>query len=269
MCKTNYPKLEDMVNDLAGITEIGANGRFQRVKQLQKICDTLLKEYEVKIGGLTIEPLRLEAYYYHPGQFEDPSVHKKDPQKTFAFLYPHKEGETELEGKGIGGVDICLSCGGYYLSFLIKNSRINGDLLCKQIKLNEEVNKELKKIGLEARKAGNVLHPKDPREQGDPRIFHTMRVNLGGKPYAKELLASVKEIEINNRPDYQSPNPAFFDWATGFGTENMIAEYLCEHPDEDAKTAWKTWWKGGIPGWVKKEWEDKKPSDLFFFSPAK
>ena len=253
MCKHKYSKLAAMVNQLTEITEGGDCGRYKRVKQLQKICDTLLNEYVVKVGDMTIEPLRLEAYYYHPGKFEDPSVHKKPEQKTFACLYLHKEGETRLEEKGIGGVDICLSCGDYYLSFLIKNSRIikegepEGEL-CKQIRLNEKLN------ALGGATNAELVERSDKEKQ---RIFHTVRVGLGGKLFAQELLASVKEIRLN-----METNPPFYDWAKGFGMENLIAEYLYEHPEEDTwgdhqTDPWKEWWGGGIPGWVKKERKEK------------
>ena len=259
MCKTKYPELEQMVNALAEIEESGKQGRCKRIDQLQKICDKILGEYVIEIGEITIEPLRLETYYYHPGKFEDPSVHKKPQQKTFARLYLHKEDETELKSKGFGGVDICLSCGDYYLSFLVKNSRISYQQaetrLCKQIELNEELNQ----LGKKASEAVNVLVKKDKADVDPPRIFHTVRVNLGGKPFARELLASVREIEINKKdhPDYPKSNPPFFTWAKGFGAESMIAEYLYVHPEE-AKDAWTTWWDGGVPGWVKKEWKDKQ-----------
>ena len=85
---------------------------------LQKLGDLLLTRccLDLGEGGLLI-PLWVEAYYYRPGRFEDPSVHRSPGQMDrFGRLYLHR--------KGYGGADICLSLGDYYLSCLVKYSLV-------------------------------------------------------------------------------------------------------------------------------------------------
>ena len=104
----------------------------EQIKLLQTIEQKLLTEYTIVIGNSNIEPLRVEAYYYpfnEKMKFNDPCVHKSTKKiNNFGKLYFIEE------RYGYPGIDICLSLGNYYLSFLIKNSRI-GDQLYKQVDL--------------------------------------------------------------------------------------------------------------------------------------
>lgn len=104
----------------------GLSDRQEIVRRLQKIEEILLNEYEVHIGDVTIEPLLIESYYHHPDYFPDLCVHAATGSKyaqsrqknNFMKAYIHKPFKT--------GVDVCLSdSDNFYLSFLIKNARIN------------------------------------------------------------------------------------------------------------------------------------------------
>ncbi len=110
--------LEDLkllVNELENNTN-----KEEQIKILQKIGKTLITEYEIKVDGIKIEPLWVEAYYYNQDNFADCNSHLDDKQKNrFGKLYFHN--------KGYGGFDICLSNSDkYYLSFLLKATLING-----------------------------------------------------------------------------------------------------------------------------------------------
>ena len=97
-----------------------SSSKGEQVKILQKIGKTLITEYEIKVDGIKIEPLWVEAYYYNQENFADCNSHLNDKQKNrFGKLYFHN--------KGYGGFDICLSNSDkFYLSFLLKATLING-----------------------------------------------------------------------------------------------------------------------------------------------
>ena len=46
------------------------------IELVQKAGEKILTHYEIRLGNLTIEPLRVEAYLYKAGCFEDKFVHK-------------------------------------------------------------------------------------------------------------------------------------------------------------------------------------------------
>ena len=117
----------------------------KQITKLQEIGRKLLTEYVIKFRNIVIEPLRVEAYYYpynDTSKFDDPCAHPSSTKvNNFGHLY-------FIEGKyGYPGVDLCLSLGDYYLSFLIKNSRVDGKLF-KQMDLYEEYQNDWKEIGL-------------------------------------------------------------------------------------------------------------------------
>ncbi len=110
--------LEDLkllVNELENSTN-----KEEQIKILQKIGKTLITEYEIKVDGIKIEPLWVEAYYYNQDNFADCNSHLDDKQKNrFGQLYFHNI--------GYGGFDICLSNSDkFYLSFLLKATLIDG-----------------------------------------------------------------------------------------------------------------------------------------------
>lgn len=239
MCKTNYPELEAMVNDLVGINEDGECGRRKRINQLQKICDKILNEYQLKINDdIVVEPLRIEAYYYHEGKFEDGNTYKSDKQKyRFGKLNLHEPSKNQSDG-----VDLCLSYGNYFLSFLIKNSLIkntseNTEVFIKQ----QSLHYELKKLdeGIEERE--NILIRKPKSQGNDLIVFHTVRKGLvkGWEDekdierkkqrfdFLYEPLAAIKGL---NHRDYN------FDYEKEYGKMQIIAKYLvdnhCENPED-------------------------------------
>ena len=154
-----------------------------QIALLQRLNDLLLTRFCVRLGeDIMLLPLWVEAYYYHPGRFEDASAHRTPWQKDrFGRLYIHK--------RGYGGADICLSMGDYYLSCLLKYSLVNGAFL-SQLGLRDLL-KELcaRDPGLSDRV---VLSPL-PDELRDRRpVFHSPRKGLGDGEFRRAKLASLK-----------------------------------------------------------------------------
>lgn len=120
--------LEDLkllVNELESKTN-----KEEQIKILQKIGKALITEYEIKVDGIKIEPLWVEAYYSNTEKgFADPFIHGKEEQSKFGILYFHHKTDDSRSG-----VDICLSLcdedkkeSKYYLSYLLKYTLVNGE----------------------------------------------------------------------------------------------------------------------------------------------
>lgn len=132
-------ELVDLVEELEN-----EQNKEKQVQILQKIGKTLITEYEIKVGNITIAPLLIEAYYYNYKNFPDCNTHKRPIQKNFNELYRHSIKKGLKSNGRKGGVDICLALNKdknepYYLSFLIKNSLVN-NTFCKQVELNSILN---------------------------------------------------------------------------------------------------------------------------------
>lgn len=197
------------------------NNEEKQITLLQQIESKLLNEYNIVIKDTIIEPLRLEAYYYpfkDKYKFNDPCAHKSTKKiNNFGKLYFIEE------RYGYPGMDLCLSLGNYYLSFLIKNSRI-GDTYYKQMDLFDRFQDKRDEI-----ETMDVLERVKNKEQ---IVFKTSRVGLNKSKtkFAHELLASV--IELKNSSGY--------DFERGFGKEKMVANYMFENnisvTDENIKS---------------------------------
>ena len=97
-------ELVDLVEELEN-----EHNKEKQVQILQKIGKTLITEYEIKVGNITIAPLLVEAYYYNYKYFPDCNTHKRPIQKEFNELYRHSV-KNGLNSNGRkGGVDICLA----------------------------------------------------------------------------------------------------------------------------------------------------------------
>ena len=127
--KHGLADLYDEVKCLEKLTD-----QQQIIKKLQDIGKKLLTEYEVKIGDFLGEPMWIEAYYYRTGVFEDTNCHKNLAQKNrFGKLYFQS---------GSAGIDVCLSNGDYFLSFLLKN------MVIRAAKNTSDVGKLMKQYGV-------------------------------------------------------------------------------------------------------------------------
>lgn len=161
---------------------------------LKQINEQLLTEYVIRVDDVIIEPLLVEAYYYHPGKFKDTNTHgyrnercRKMQSNRFGQLYFHR--------KGYGGLDLCLSMGDdYCLSFLIKNSLVSHVGFCTQTKLSELLTKKRTREEMES--IQNVLCKK----HRDFEIIHTVRKGLTSKTFQAKPLASLPIDKIKDYP---------------------------------------------------------------------
>ena len=193
----------------------------EQIQILQQIGESLLTQYEIHIYDDVIQPLRIEAYYYPfltPDKFCDPCAHPSSRKiGTFGKLY-------FIENQyGYPGIDLCLSQGNYYLSFLIKNSQI-GKKCFKQMELFDRFSDNWREI----ESLPNVLKERQEPLVNAP-VFRTSRVGLNLKrtEFAHELLSFV--IDINKKENGKS----VFNWAKGYGKERAVIDYMLRHPEED------------------------------------
>ena len=152
-----------------------------QVNFLQEIGKKLLTEYMIKIGDITIKPLWVEAYYSDTNTgFVDEAVHGNECQKNqYGALYFHHKTDDQRSG-----VDICLSCGNYYLSYLLKYTLVNG-IFKSQAQLSSMIPHELRGT------AKNVL----VKEQNPAEVMVcTKRIGIMSSAYKDADLAIARDI---------------------------------------------------------------------------
>lgn len=168
--------MENLINQLTSTHDKDAQVNF-----LQEIGKKLLTEYVIKIGDITIKPLWVEAYYSDTNTgFVDEAVHGNECQKNqYGTLYFHHKTD-DLRS----GVDICLSCGNYYLSYLLKYTLVNG-IFKSQAQLSSMIPHELRGT------AKNVL----VKEQNPAEVMVcTKRIGIMSSAYKDADLAIARDI---------------------------------------------------------------------------
>ena len=168
--------MEDLINQLTSTHDKDAQVNF-----LQEIGKKLLTEYVIKIGDITIKPLWVEAYYSDTNTgFVDEAVHGHECQKNqYGALYFHHKTDDQRSG-----VDICLSCGNYYLSYLLKYTLVNG-IFKSQAQLSSMIPHELRGT------AKNVL----VKEQNPAEVMVcTKRIGIMSSAYKDADLAIARDI---------------------------------------------------------------------------
>ena len=130
-------KLKELVRELETASE-----KPEIEAKLQAIGKALVTDYVIEVDGVTVRPLWVEAYYHNENVFDDPFVHKKDEQKKSGVLYFHHKTDDKRNG-----VDICLSLGEYYLSFLLKYTLVDG-IVRSQSELSPLIREKYKKSGV-------------------------------------------------------------------------------------------------------------------------
>ena len=168
--------MENLINQLTSTHDKDA-----QVKLLQEIGKKLLTEYVIKIGDITIKPLWVEAYYSDTNTgFVDEAVHGNECQKNqYGALYFHHKTDDQRSG-----VDICLSCGNYYLSYLLKYTLVNG-VFKSQAQLSSMIPHELRED------AKSVL----VKEQNPAEVMVcTKRIGIASSAYKDEDLAIARDI---------------------------------------------------------------------------
>ena len=168
--------MENLINQLTSTHDKDAQVNF-----LQEIGKKLLTEYVIKIGDITIKPLWVEAYYSDTNTgFVDEAVHGNECQKNqYGALYFHHKTDDQSSG-----VDICLSCGNYYLSYLLKYTLVNG-IFKSQAQLSSMIPHELRGT------AKNVL----VKEQNPAEVMIcTKRIGIMSSAYKDADLAIARDI---------------------------------------------------------------------------
>ena len=168
--------MTDLVRQLENTSE-----KTAQVKILQEIGKKLLTEYVIKVGDITIKPLWVEAYYSDTNTgFVDEAVHGNECQKNrYGVLYFHHKTDDQRSG-----VDICLSCGNYYLSYLLKYTLVNGTFK-SQAQLSSMIPHELRDD------TKNVLvRDQNPTEV----IVCTKRIGIASSTYKDADLAIARDI---------------------------------------------------------------------------
>lgn len=197
------------------------NDEKKQEKILQNIGKLLLTEYIIQIGNLTIKPLLVEAYYYN-SNFKDNSVHAANESNanTYELARARQEnnfGKLYVHYGTKDGIDVVLSNGKYYLSFLIKNALINNkfaaqckvsQILCGNCDYNDKCNKG---INCKYYKT-NILKHKDNIENTE--IVFVRRKGLKNE-YKDKLLAAL--------PIYKIKNYAF---TSGESKTNIVKNYI-------------------------------------------
>ena len=168
--------MTDLVRQLENTSE-----KTAQLKILQEIGKKLLTEYVIKVGDITIKPLWVEAYYSDTNTgFVDEAVHGNECQKNqYGALYFHHKTDDQRSG-----VDICLSCGNYYLSYLLKYTLVNG-IFKSQAQLSSMIPHELRGT------AKNVL----VKEQNPAEVMVcTKRIGIMSSAYKDADLAIARDI---------------------------------------------------------------------------
>ena len=168
--------MENLINQLTS-----THNKDAQVNFLQEIGKKLLTEYVIKIGDITIKPLWVEAYYSDTNTgFVDEAVHGNECQKNqYGALYFHHKTDDQRSG-----VDICLSCGNYYLSYLLKYTLVNG-IFKSQAQLSSMIPHELRGT------AKNVL----VKEQNPAEVMVcTKRIGIMSSAYKDADLAIARDI---------------------------------------------------------------------------
>lgn len=168
--------MENLINQLTSTHDKDAQVNF-----LQEIGKKLLTEYVIKIGDITIKPLWVEAYYSDTNTgFVDEAVHGNECQKNqYGALYFHHKTDDQRSG-----IDICLSCGNYYLSYLLKYTLVNG-IFKSQAQLSSVIPHELRGT------AKNVL----VKEQNPAEVMVcTKRIGIMSSAYKDADLAIARDI---------------------------------------------------------------------------
>ena len=168
--------MKNLINQLTS-----THDKDTQVNFLQEIGKKLLTEYVIKIGDITIKPLWVEAYYSDTNTgFVDEAVHGNECQKNqYGALYFHHKTDDQRSG-----VDICLSCGNYYLSYLLKYTLVNG-IFKSQAQLSSMIPHELRGT------AKNVL----VKEQNPAEVMVcTKRIGIMSSAYKDADLAIARDI---------------------------------------------------------------------------
>lgn len=201
-------ELRKKVEELEIVANLEGDHKEEQIKILKEIGAKLINEYVIQVGNLRIEPMLVEAYYYHKEKFGDKSVHaaysdsNASTYKLARERQMNKFGELYVHYGCKDGIDVVLSNGDYYLSILIKNALINGEFK-KQCAISETICSTCDKCnecdkGFKCKYYGEkVLKKKD--HYIDKNIVFLARKGIKGD-FADKKLAALPIDEIRKYP---------------------------------------------------------------------
>lgn len=231
-------KKDLLIDDLVGTDANSEEGKDVCVKKLQKISQKLLQEYEIRIGDFIIEPLWIEAYYYNEYKgFKDDNMHAAYESKANTYELARERqqdhfGELYVHYGANDGIDIVLSDGNYYFSFLIKCSLINGEfsrqrktteILCDNCSQRSACDK-----GKKCQYYDKLILKKRENKRNSI-VFYTVRKGLVEDNFFKDKkLAAVTGFDLKDKD-----NKCYkFDFETGYGKTKAVAQYMFENDIE-------------------------------------
>lgn len=231
-------ELENLVGELEKLLEAETNKeqiREQIIGKLQEIGAELLRRYEIRVGDITIEPLRVEPYLFKDVIFEDKFMHcikKNNGEKYYGPKQRNRFRKLYIHS-GYTGVDIVLSdSDNYAFSFLIKNSRItmNGNVIYPFLKQNG-VAKILQENGVALDYDEVVLYKKS--KSNDSIVFKTIRNGLTKiaerDDFNKQEQNKYNELLISSFIELKEHTSSQYDFETGYGGDRAVVEYLKDY----------------------------------------
>ncbi len=230
-------EIRSLVNELVNRLDSKA-GKDIVIEYLQKIGAELLKNYEIRIGSITIEPLRVEPYLFKEDTFEDKFIHyiiKDDKQKYYGPQQRNRFGKLYIHS-GYTGVDIVLSDNdNYAFSFLIKNSRvlINNNVIYPFLK-QYGVAEVLKNNGIAVDYDEIVLCKKET--PNNSIVFRTIRNGLRAiaerDDFKKNEQNKYNQLLISSFIELKKHTSSQYNFESGYGGDRAVVEYLKDYIKE-------------------------------------
>ena len=207
-----------------------------RDELLQDINAMILTQYVIQVKDIVIEPLRVEAYLYVDGRFEDKFIHRPNKKAPYGACQRNRFGQLYVH-PGYSGVDIVLSLEETYAySCLIKNSRISvGGKVVEPFAKQYGVAIFLKKIGFQIGDNQVVLKKREhPRED---IVFNTVRKGLLSIKERPDF-SKAEQNQFNARPiasliELKEHTSSQFNFETGYGGDWIVVQYLKKVKEEN------------------------------------
>ena len=221
----------ETLKKLVGKLEMQADEK-EIIATLQEIGAKLINEYEIQVDKFVLQPVLIETYYFEENKFRDTSVYATSQSKAksfelartrqknhFAELYVHY-------GKNYG-IDLVLSMGEYYLSFLIKCALVDDDfaaqcritgIVCGQCDMQDKCSKGMNCIHYGER----ILRKVENRKK---KIVCFPRKGTKGY-YSHAPLAMVAVDVFKNKPQYEVVKNSL---EKNFKKEWILAKYALEN----------------------------------------
>lgn len=221
--------MEELLELKQSVTKMISAPNEIRDEFLQKINAILLTQYMISVNNVIIEPLRIEAYLYIDGVFEDKFIHRSSKNALYGDYQRNRFGQLYIH-PGYGGIDIVLSNDNTYAySCLIKNSRIIVDgKITEPFVKQYRVAEFLKEIGVPMCCQQVVLKKRDHTK--NDIVFNTVRkglLSIKERPdFSKEEQAQFNTRPIASLIELKEHKSSQFDFETGFGGDRAVVDYL-------------------------------------------